>query len=252
MPFVAAPRKRQRPENQWRTSRNGARTRLTPGAMVRPLVARARSRYHPASPAPRGTGLVRSRRVPASEGRDDPARSRGPADRAYWDVPMASVRSAAPGRSSPGAQRGAFTILRSLEPAPGRLLLPFTAFATAAMRRSIAIIAPRRDTAPSGLRDESAVAMMRVRPCRASPRTGRDASGAGGRRAGRGAETARSRRPRRVRLASVPAPRGRCLCRGQACRPRPRPDSGRDCPSPPPRPARTGRRSCEESGCHPA
>ena len=221
--------------------------------MVRPFVARTGSRYHPVSPAPRGTGLVRSRRVPANEGRDDPARSRGPAGRAYWDVPKASVRSAAPGRSSPGAQRGAFTILRSLVPAPGRLLLPFTAFAIAASRRSIAIIAPRRDTAPSGLparrkrrRHDARSTLSRIAP----DMSGRIRCPGGGAR--RGAETARSRGPCRVRFASVPAPRGRCLCRGQACRPRPRPDSGRDCPSPPPRPARTGRRSCEESGCHPA
>ena len=109
-------------------------------------------------------------------GRDDPARSQGPAGRAYWERPERSsgrsaprcrggglrahrpasasdrtpVRSAAPGRSSPGARRGAFTILRSLEPAPIRLLLPFTAFVAAGTRRPVAIIAPSDGQAPSG------------------------------------------------------------------------------------------------------
>ena len=62
----------------------------------------------------------------------------------------ASVRSAAPGRSSPGARRGASTVLRSLWPSPIRLLLPFAAFATAKTRQSGTIIAPGRAGTPCG------------------------------------------------------------------------------------------------------
>ena len=220
--------------------------------MVRPFVARTGSRYHPVSPAPRGTGLVRSQPAPAKAGGASP-RTRGAMTRPDHGGRPAEPTGTYRRRPFGRRLRGDLHRGRSAELSPSSARScprqagysspsqPLRSSRRDATRRSSTIIAPRGAEVPSDF--------GQIRNTRPPPgRTEHPDSGGA-----RGSDSIRRIHAGESATTAAAAPFS-WTCRPhppRSCRPRRRPEIGRDCSSPPPRPVPTGRPPCEESGCHP-